>query len=152
MYAEDYDSPGSRAALERQLEAVSPDKPLPGWHALAPTFRLKSSDTGEQKQNRVELFNRKLDSITVPQIELQNAPLKEALLWLVDVSKKSDPNAGDPNKGVPIAIRFSKKDSASLAPVSVNLKNATVREALVKLIASNNLRVAVEPHAVVVHD
>lgn len=158
LRAEDYETPGARAALERQLEAVSPDKPLHGWYTLQPRSRPKWFQTEEQIKDPfdraalVQQLNRKLDSITVPQIELKNTPLKAALIWLAAESKKSDPNTNDPAKGIDISICFSKPEPESLARVNLSLRNATVREALVKVIASNNLRMAVKPWGVVVRD
>lgn len=152
LYAEDYDTFGERSALQRQLDIVSPDKPLPGWHALTPSSRPHVDETPEQIGKRIQQLNRKLDSITVPQLDLQDLPFKDALRRLTEASKQNDPDTSKPFKGINIVIRFSKTKPDSLPPVNFNLENVTVREALAKLTGSNNLQFAVERYAVVVHD
>lgn len=78
-WAGDFEAPGIRRAVERQLAPYG----LPGWHALSPARsnvepdreQIERQETGEIMRARTEDVNRLLDTIVIPSVELQDVPL-----------------------------------------------------------------------------
>lgn len=145
IYADDFDTPGERAALQRQLDRLG----LPGWHALKPVSQASPFESEEEALKRVQRLNAKLDAIVIPKVDFENTPLREVLSWIRDETKRLDSAASEPQKGVGILIQlFDGTHPAAPLPVTLHLSNVTVRDALKQLAAPLHARIEVLPCAV----
>ena len=145
IYADDFDTPGERAALQRQLDPLG----LPGWHALKPVSQASRPESEEAILKRIQRLNAKLDAIIIPKIDFENKPLREVLSWIRDETKRLDSAASEPEKGVSILIQlFDGAHPAAPLPMTLHLSNVTVRETLKQLATPLNARIEVLPYAV----
>ena len=145
VHADDFDTPGERAAMQRQLDPLA----LPGWHALKPVWPASRPESKEAILKRAERLNAKLDAIIIPKIDFENKPLREVLSWIRDETNRLDTAASEPGKGVNILIQlFDRPHPAAPLPMTLHLSNVSVREALKQLAAPLNARIEVLPYAV----
>ena len=145
VHADDFDTPGERAALQRQLDPLG----LPGWHALKPVSPASRPETEESILKRAQRLNAKLDGIIIPKIDFENKPLREVLAWIRDETKRLDSATSEPEKGVSIMIQlFDDAHPAAPLPMTLHLSNVSVRETLKQLVAPLNARIEVLSYAV----
>jgi hypothetical protein len=144
VYADDFDTPGERAALQRQLGPLG----LPSWHALKPVSQASRPEFEEMILKRVQRLNSKLDAIIIPKIDFERKPLREVVSWIRDETQRIDSAASEPEKGVNILIRlFDGADTTAPPPVTLHLSNVTVRETLNQLATPLNARIEVSSYA-----
>lgn len=86
----------------------------------------------------------KLDSIIIPEINLQNVKLGEALTTLGQLSVASDAKS-EASKGVNIILKSVEKKGE---PVTLTMKNVTVGEIAQAIAKQCNLKVVTEAYAI----
>jgi general secretion pathway protein D len=93
--------------------------------------------------------NRKLDEIMVPRLNFTDATVREAIEYLRSVSAQQDRDAADAgDRGVNIVLKLDA--AASSQTITIDLANIPLREALDYITRLANLKVKVEPYAVLI--
>lgn len=93
-------------------------------------------------------INRKLDEIVIPRVNLTGARIDEAIEFLKKRSQEFDTSAEDPtDRGVNFVV---KADPNSAQPITLELGQVPLREALKYIVENAGLKYKVEPYAVLV--
>ena len=93
-------------------------------------------------------ISAKLDSIVLPDIELKDTKLREALEIVHRQAIASDFAESDPNKrSVNIVLKLDPEQAAKQT-VTLSLKKPTLGEALAAIAAQANLKVKPESYAI----
>jgi general secretion pathway protein D len=93
--------------------------------------------------------NRKLDEIIIPRLNFTDATVREAIEYLRDVSSQQDRDPADAGeRGVNIVLKLDS--TAASQTITIDLANVPLREALDYITRLANLKVKVEPYAVLI--
>jgi len=93
--------------------------------------------------------NRKLDDIHLPRISFTAATVREAVEFLRQRSAELDTDASDlGNRGVNIVLKLDQ--AAASQTITIDLSNIPLREALDYITRLANLKIKVEPFAVLI--
>ena len=92
-------------------------------------------------------INGKLDEITIPRISFTDATLREVIESIREQAAQLDPGA-DGDRGVNIVLKLD--DAAASQTVTIDLANLPLREALDYVTRLANLKIKVEPYAVLI--
>ena len=91
---------------------------------LAATVVTASTDgSAERKQTE-----RKLDSITIPEIRFKDTPVREAFAFLAQQSTEHDQVSAQGERGIQIILKID--GSADNTLINLDLQNMSLREAL----------------------
>ncbi|MBU3665679.1 MAG: tetratricopeptide repeat protein [Chthoniobacterales bacterium] len=94
-------------------------------------------------------LNRKLDEIIVPRINFTDATVREAVEYLRQRSASLDTGAVDAaDRGVNIVLKLDA--AAASQTITIDLSNIPLREALDYITRLANLKIKVEPYAVLI--
>jgi general secretion pathway protein D len=98
-----------------------------------------------------QFISNKLDSIEIPRINFTDASIREALDFLQKRSVELDDTETDPTKkGVNIVLRLPPDSPEYSDNITFSLDNVTLRSALQLIASAANLRIRIDPYAVVV--
>lgn len=101
-----------------------------------------------QSSAEAPTVQQKLEKIIFPTVQFQDATIQQAVEYLRVKSRDLDTTSDDPSqKGVSFVVRM---DGATPAPISLNLKNVPLLEALRYCTELSGLKYRVEAYAVVV--
>ena len=92
--------------------------------------------------------NRKLDEILIPRLNFTDATVREAIEYLRNVSAQQDRNPADSDRGVNIVLKLDS--AAASQTITIDLANIPLREALDYITRLANLKIKVEPYAVLI--
>ncbi len=93
--------------------------------------------------------NRKLDEIIIPRLNFTDATVREAIEYLRSVSAQQDREPADGgDRGVNIVLKLDA--AAASQTITIDLANIPLREALDYITRLANLKIKVEPYAVLV--
>ncbi|MEX1044540.1 MAG: Amuc_1098 family type IV pilus outer membrane protein [Chthoniobacterales bacterium] len=93
--------------------------------------------------------NRKLDDIIIPRLNFTDATVREAIEYLRDVSAQQDRDPMDASdRGVNIVLKLDS--AASSQTITIDLANIPLREALDYITRLANLKIKIEPYAVLI--
>ena len=93
--------------------------------------------------------NRKLDEIIIPRLNFTDATVREAIEYLRDVSAQQDRDPADAgDRGVNIVLKLDS--AAASQTITIDLANIPLREALDYITRLANLKIKVEPYAVLI--
>lgn len=93
--------------------------------------------------------NRKLDEIIIPRINFTDATVREAVEYLRQRSSALDTTATDAaDRGVNIVLKLDP--TAASQTITIDLSNIPLREALDYITRLANLKIKVEPYAVLI--
>jgi general secretion pathway protein D len=93
--------------------------------------------------------NRKLDEIIIPRLNFTDATVREAIEYLRSVSAQQDRDPADAgDRGVNIVLKLDA--AAASQTITIDLANIPLREALDYITRLANLKIKVEPYAVLV--
>lgn len=122
--------------------------------ALSLSFLLVGTMLADEKTTPVVTANMqsaisvKMDSIVLPDIELKDTKLREALQIIHRQAIASDLAESDPNKrGVNIVLKL-EPEQAEKRTVTLSLKKPTLGEAVAAIAAQANLKAKPEPYEV----
>ena len=94
-------------------------------------------------------INRKLDDIIIPRLNFTDATVREAIEYLRDVSAQQDRDPMDASdRGVNIVLKLDS--AAASQTITIDLANIPLREALDYITRLSNLKIKVEPYAVLI--
>lgn len=93
-------------------------------------------------------INRKLDDIIIPRINFTDATVREAIEYLRQRSAAEDGGAPDGDRGVNIVLKLDQ--AAASQTITIDLNNIPLREALDYITRLANLKIKVEPYAVLI--
>jgi general secretion pathway protein D len=91
-------------------------------------------------------INRKLDDIVIPRLNFTDATVREAIEYLRSVSAQQDPDTLE--RGVNIVLKLDS--AAASQTITIDLSNIPLREALDYITRLANLKIKVEPYAVLI--
>ena len=98
-----------------------------------------------------ETIGDKLDSITIPRIDFTDSSIVEAIGFLRKRAAELDDTESNPAlKGVNIVLKLPPDSADSAYPITLSLQDVPLRAALDYVARIANLKIKVEPHAVVV--
>jgi general secretion pathway protein D len=93
--------------------------------------------------------NRKLDDIIIPRLNFTDATVREAIEYLRDVSAQQDRDPLDAaDRGVNIVLKLDA--AAASQTITIDLAGIPLREALDYITRLANLKIKVEPYAVLI--
>ncbi len=93
--------------------------------------------------------NRKLDEIIIPRLNFTDATVREAIEYLRSVSAQQDRDPADAgDRGVNIVLKLDA--AAASQTITIDLANIPLREALDYITRLANLKIKVEPYAVLI--
>jgi general secretion pathway protein D len=96
-----------------------------------------------------QAINNKLDTIIIPRIDFTDASIKEALDFIK--KRAADLDTGDSdNKGINIVLKIPPDSLASSGTFTLALDNTPLRSVLEYVTSALDLKIKIEPHAVVV--
>jgi general secretion pathway protein D len=96
-----------------------------------------------------QAINNKLDTIIIPRIDFTDASIKEALDFIK--KRAADLDTGDSdNKGINIVLKIPPDSLASSGTFTLALDNTPLRDVLTYVTRALDLKIKIEPHAVVV--
>ncbi|MFM8888183.1 MAG: Amuc_1098 family type IV pilus outer membrane protein [Chthoniobacterales bacterium] len=94
-------------------------------------------------------INRKLDDIIIPRISFTDATLREVVEAIREQASELDNAAADPaDRGVNIVLKLD--ETAATQTITLDLANLPLREALDYVTRLANLKIKVDPYAVLV--
>jgi len=93
-------------------------------------------------------LNRKLDDLVIPRINFTDATVREAIEFLRQRSEALDAGAPASERGVNIVLKLDP--AADSQTITLDLANIPLREALDYITRLANLKIKVEPHAVLI--
>lgn len=149
--AGDFESPGTRGAVDRQLAPYG----LPGWHPL-PAARVNGETLVEEARRKkreaqlLEKLNWKLDTIVIPVVDFREMALRDAMDWLQAAMERHDTTDDEPGqRGIILLKRFRTPGGNAFNPkISLQARDATAREAVQGLADTLGLKVEISPYAV----
>lgn len=109
---------------------------------------LVAEDAGP---SQVALINRKLESIIIPEINFTRAEVESALRFLEAQSVELDVAAEGGVRGVNFVVKLPREQDGTptpLQPITLQLKDVPLGDALTFIATLANLRIEVEEHAV----
>ncbi|MGI8605448.1 MAG: Amuc_1098 family type IV pilus outer membrane protein [Verrucomicrobiales bacterium] len=131
----------TRAKMMREVDAQ--------WETSVPVLSSIGSVGGGDRGGGIDssaVLLDKMDSIIIPEVALDQAPIEEAVEFLRIKSRELDP--GEPKKGVNFILRLP---AAGVVPkITVNLSNVSLGVAVKTIADLAGLRSRVEPYAVII--
>ncbi len=121
-----------------------------------PVRKFTDGPTSIIEQPEIEIggsaaINDKLDSITIPRIDFTDSSIVEAIGFLRKRAAELDDTESNPAlKGVNIVLKLPPDSADSAYPITLSLQDVPLRAALDYVARTANLKIKVEPHAVVV--
>lgn len=96
-------------------------------------------------------INRKLDEIIIPKIDFRDATVREALDFIKQRAASLDSVEQDPaKKGLNIVLKLAPDAAESASRITLSLTDVPLRAAIDYVARAANLKLKVEPYAVVV--
>jgi len=124
------------------------------WELPVRKFDVGASTIIEQPQINVggsSAVNRKLDDIIIPKIDFNEATVREALDFIKLRAAALDTNEQDPaRKGLNIVLKLSPDAPEAASRITLSLSDVPLRAAIDYVARAANLKLKVEPYAVVV--
>lgn len=124
------------------------------WELPVRKFDIGVSQIIEQPQldqRGTSAINRKLDEIIVPRIDFADATIREALDFLRQRATALDTTEQDPTrKGVNIVLKLQDDSAEANARITLSLTEVPLRAAIEYVAKAANLKLKIEPYAVVV--
>lgn len=125
-----------------------------GWELPVRKFDVGVSTIIEQPQidtRGTAAINRKLDEITIPKIDFRDATVREALDFIRQRAAALDSLESDPTrKGVNVVLKLAPDSPDASARITLSLTDVPLRAAIDYVARAANLKLKVEPFAVVV--
>jgi len=128
------------------------------WESPVKKFTPEATSILDQPQlsaRGTQAVSDKLDSIKIPRLNFTDATIREALDFIKKRSRELDDSEEDPDKkGINIVLKLSPDDVASNSPITLSLDDVPLRQALQYVSEAANLKIKIDPYAVVVvpHD
>ncbi|MFC5454293.1 M56 family metallopeptidase [Prosthecobacter fluviatilis] len=121
--------------------------------AASKAMNLNYMKAGTQTEaaNPYAFIKSKLDKIIIPSIQFKEASVQEALEYLRVKGREFDTLTTDP-KARGVSILYRAGDPPSAAIISLDLKDIPLSEALRYVVELANLKMSVQPYAVVVSE
>jgi general secretion pathway protein D len=136
----------SRSDMVRQVDK--------GWESPVRRFEVGASTIIDQPQidtRGTSLINRKLDEITIPRIDFQDATIREAVDFIKQRAAALDTTEQDPSrKGVNIVLKLSSDAPEANSRITLSLTDIPLRAAIDYVAKAANLKLKVEPYAVAI--
>ena len=124
------------------------------WESPVKKFTTDAYTIVEQPQlstRSTQAVSGKLDSIRIPRLDLTDATIREALDFIKKRARELDDSEADPDKkGLNIVLKLSPDDIAYSSPITLSLDDVPLREALQYVSQAANLKIKIDPYAVVV--
>jgi general secretion pathway protein D len=125
-----------------------------GWELPVRKFDVKGSNIIDQPQldtRGTSAINRKLDDIIIPRVDFNDATIREALDFLKQRAVALDTSEQDPSRrGVNIVLKLSPEAPEAQQRISLSLNDVPLRTAIDYVAKAANLKLKIEPYAVVV--
>lgn len=120
------------------------------WKLSNSDIKANSASCLSTNQNK-EPLSEKLHTIIIPQIDFYYIPITEALKELKHQACLADESELDPNKkGINIVLQLSQSKNSNSEPnIHLSLKNIPLEEVINYLAQQADLKIKVEPYAVV---
>jgi general secretion pathway protein D len=98
-----------------------------------------------------QLIGNKLDSIIIPRIDFTDSSIREALDFIKKRASELDDTEADPAaKGINIVLKLPPDSPDYAFPITLSLTDVPLRAALDYIARAANLKLKIEPYAVVV--
>jgi len=124
------------------------------WELPVKKFKNEATSIVEQPVIAVrstQAITDKLDAIKIPRIDFTDSSIREALDFIKKRARDLDDSEKDPGKkGVNIVLKLPPDADASAYPITLALDDVPLRAALEYVSQAANLKIKVEPFAVVV--
>jgi general secretion pathway protein D len=124
------------------------------WEMPVRRFDTQASSIIEQPQIDVRgtaSVNRKLDEIIIPSINFTDASIREALEFIRQRAAALDTAESDPaNRGVNLVLKLAPGAPEENVLINLNLSDVPLRAAIDYVARAANMKLKVEPFAVVV--
>jgi len=124
------------------------------WELPVKKFTNETTSIVEQPEITVrgtQGITDKLDSIKIPRIDFTDSSIREALDFIKKRARDLDDSEKDPGKkGVNIVLKLPPDADASAYPITLALDDVPLRAALEYVSQAANLKIKIEPYAVVV--
>ncbi|MBJ7327903.1 MAG: type II and III secretion system protein, partial [Chthoniobacterales bacterium] len=123
-----------------------------GWES--PVKRIDSGPSAILEQPVMstrgsQSMNRKLDDIIIPRVSFTDATLREVVEAIREQASELDTNAADAaDRGVNIVLKLD--ETAASQTITLDLANLPLREALDYVTRLANLKIKVEPYAILI--
>lgn len=125
-----------------------------GWELPVRKFDVKGSSIIDQPQidtRGTSAINRKLDDIIIPRVDFNDATIREALDFLKQRAVALDTGEQDPSRrGVNIVLKLGPDAPEAQQRISLALTEIPLRVAIDYVAKAANLKLKIEPYAVVV--
>ncbi|PTX96313.1 type II and III secretion system protein [Spartobacteria bacterium LR76] len=125
-----------------------------GWELPVRKFDVKGSSIIDQPQidtRGTSAINRKLDDIIIPRVDFNDATIREALDFLKQRAVALDTGEQDPSRrGVNIVLKLGPDAPEAQQRISLSLTEIPLRVAIDYVAKAANLKLKIEPYAVVV--
>lgn len=125
-----------------------------GWELPVRKFDVKGSSIIDQPQidtRGTSSINRKLDEIIIPRVDFNDATIREALDFLKQRAVALDTSEQDPSRrGVNIVLKLAPDAPEAEQRISLSLTDIPLRVAIDYVAKAANLKLKIEPFAVVV--
>ncbi len=125
-----------------------------GWELPVRKFDVKGSSIIDQPQidtRGTSAINRKLDEIIIPRVDFNDATIREALDFLKQRAVALDTSEQDPSRrGVNIVLKLAPDAPEAEQRISLSLTDIPLRVAIDYVAKAANLKLKIEPYAVVV--
>ena len=124
------------------------------WELPVKKFTNEATSIIEQPEINVrstQAITDKIDSIKIPRIDFTDSSIREALDFIKKRARELDDSEKDPGKkGVNIVLKLPPDADASAYPITLALDDVPLRAALEYVSQAANLKIKIEPYAVVV--
>lgn len=125
-----------------------------GWELPVRRFEVGASTIIDQPQidlGGTALINRKLDDITIPRIDFQDATIREAIEFIQQRAAALDTTEQDPSrKGINIVLKLAPDAPEANSRITLSLTDIPLRAAIDYIAQAANLKLKVEPYAVAI--
>ncbi|OGV55712.1 MAG: hypothetical protein A2017_03260 [Lentisphaerae bacterium GWF2_44_16] len=124
------------SVIRKDLKVVS-HSPLIKMEVLkTPTSFNAEAPLPEKPLDTEEILMKKLESIVLPNIKIEEMELPAALTFLEETSKKHDPDGG----GVGFALRLNEEQYTNIPKISIVSDNITLKTAIKNICESSDLK------------
>ncbi|MCX6974841.1 MAG: type II and III secretion system protein [Verrucomicrobia bacterium] len=124
------------------------------WELPVKKFTNETTSIIEQPEINVrstQAITDKIDSIKIPRIDFTDSSIREALEFIKKRARDLDDSEQDVGKkGVNIVLKLPPDADASAYPITLALDDVPLRAALEYVSQAANLKIKIEPYAVVV--
>ena len=124
------------------------------WELPVKKFTNEATSIIEQPEINVrstQAITDKIDSIKIPRIDFTDSSIREALDFIKKRARDLDDSEQDVGKkGVNIVLKLPPDADASAYPITLALDDVPLRAALEYVSQAANLKIKIEPYAVVV--